>query len=137
MASDAADLVVVGGGLAGMSAAIRAAEQGLKPLVIEQGSDPAYLCNSRVTMGVFQVALHDMLGGADTLIKAINDATHNYVASDLRDAYVPTEPSRSCAGSSVSASALSAAVMPRAVLPRWRRRCRASPGCIGRAAPAM
>ncbi len=87
MASVAADLVVVGGGLAGMAAAIRAAEQGLKPLVIEQGSDAAYLCNSRITIGVFQVALHDMLGSADSLVKAIDAATHNYVAADLRDAY--------------------------------------------------
>lgn len=83
----AVDVIVVGGGLAGCAAAIRAAELGLKPLVLEQGSEGAYLCNSRITMGVFQVALHDMLGGADSLRKAIDDATRGYVDGKLRDRY--------------------------------------------------
>ncbi|HEY3918026.1 MAG TPA: FAD-binding protein [Stellaceae bacterium] len=82
-----ADVVIVGGGLAGNAAAIRAAELGLKPLVIEQGAEVAYLCNSRITIGVFQVALHDMLGGAESLRAAIDTATRNYVAPALRDRY--------------------------------------------------
>jgi fumarate reductase flavoprotein subunit len=87
MAVASPDVIVVGGGLAGSAAAIRAAELGLKPLVLEQGSEAAYLCNSRITMGVFQVALHDMLGGAESLRKAIDDATRNYVDGKLRDRY--------------------------------------------------
>src|SRR5215469_4424437 len=87
MTVETADVVVVGGGLAGLTAAIRAAEHGLKPLVLEQGTDEKYLCNSRVTMGVFQVALHDMLGGAASLCAAIDDATRGYVAAPLRDKY--------------------------------------------------
>lgn len=83
----AADVVIVGGGLAGSAAAIRAAELGLKPLVIEAGAEAAYLCNSRITMGVFQVALHDMLGGPESLRTAIDHATRNYVAPALRDRY--------------------------------------------------
>ena len=82
-----ADVVVVGGGLAGHAAAIRAAELGLKPVVLEAGAEAAYLCNSRITMGVFQVALHDMLGGVESLAKAIDDATHGYVDGKLRDRY--------------------------------------------------
>jgi fumarate reductase flavoprotein subunit len=82
-----ADVVIVGGGLAGMAAAIRAAEHGLKPIVLEQGADEKYLCNSRITMGVFQVALHDMLGGAESLSAAIDAATHGYVDAALRDKY--------------------------------------------------
>ena len=81
------DVIIVGGGLAGHSAAIRAAELGLKPLVLEAGAEAAYLCNSRITMGVFQVALHDMLGGADSLAKAIDEATRGYVEAKLRDRY--------------------------------------------------
>src|SRR5581483_10221918 len=81
------DVIVVGGGLAGHCAAIRAAELGLKPLVLEAGAEPAYLCNSRITMGVFQVALHDMTGGAESLRKAIDDATRGYVEAKLRDRY--------------------------------------------------
>jgi fumarate reductase flavoprotein subunit len=85
--ADAADLVVIGGGLAGSAAVIRAAEVGLKPLVLEQGAEAAYLCNSRITIGVFQVALHDMLGGADSLRAAIDQATRGYVDGKLRDRY--------------------------------------------------
>lgn len=87
MTAHSADVIIVGGGLAGLAAAIRCAEQGLRPTVIEQGGDEKYLCNSRITMGVFQVALHDMLGGADSLRAAIDAATHGYVAGDLRDKY--------------------------------------------------
>jgi fumarate reductase flavoprotein subunit len=87
MADHTADLVIIGGGLAGLAAAIRAAEHGLCPVILEQGADALYLCNSRITMGVFQVALHDMLGGAPSLSAAIDAATHSYVEAGLRDAY--------------------------------------------------
>lgn len=87
MALSSADVIVVGGGLAGSAAAIRAAELGLKLLLLEQGSEAAYLCNSRITIGVFQVALHDMLGGAESLRAAIDGATRGYVAPGLRDRY--------------------------------------------------
>jgi succinate dehydrogenase/fumarate reductase flavoprotein subunit len=81
------DIIIVGGGLAGSAAAIRAAELGLKPLVLEQGAEAAYLCNSRITIGVFQVALHDMFGGSESLREAIDHATRGYVAPVLRDRY--------------------------------------------------
>src|SRR5579863_10253088 len=87
MPPPAADVIIVGGGLAGSAAAIRAAELGAKPLVLEQGAEAAYLCNSRITIGVFQVALHDMLGGAESLRTAIDHATRGYVAPTLRDRY--------------------------------------------------
>src|SRR5579862_7979018 len=86
-ATHSADAVIVGGGLAGLAAAIRSAELGLKPIVVEQGADEKYLCNSRITMGVFQVALHDMLGGAASLSAAIEEATRGYVDAKLRDKY--------------------------------------------------
>jgi len=83
----ASDVVVVGGGLAGFAAAIRCAEQGMRPVILEQGAEENYLCNSRITMGVFQVALHDMQGSADSLAAAIDHATRGYVAPGLRDKY--------------------------------------------------
>ncbi len=64
---EAWDVVVVGGGLAGLTAANRAAEQGLRALVLEQGESEAYLCNSRITMGFFQIALHDIASGGAAL----------------------------------------------------------------------
>ncbi len=87
MTDQSSDLVIVGGGLAGFAAAIRAAEHGLRPIILEQGADEKYLCNSRITMGVFQVALHDMLGDAASLGAAIDAATRSYVAAGLRDKY--------------------------------------------------
>ncbi|HKT16947.1 MAG TPA: FAD-dependent oxidoreductase [Stellaceae bacterium] len=87
MPTQSADVVVIGGGLAGFAAAIRCAEQGLRPVILEQGAEENYLCNSRITMGVFQVALHDMLGDADSLAAAIDHATRGYVAGALRDKY--------------------------------------------------
>lgn len=60
-----ADVLVIGAGLAGLSAANRAAQSGLKVLVLEQGSDDAYLCNSRYTGGLFHIAMDDMSGEPD------------------------------------------------------------------------
>lgn len=53
-------VVVVGGGLAGLSAAVRAAEHGLGVVVLEAGEEEAYLCNSRIAGGLFHIALDDM-----------------------------------------------------------------------------
>jgi fumarate reductase flavoprotein subunit len=50
------DLLVVGGGLAGLTAAYRAAELGLSVAVLERGNGPAYPCNSRVSSGILHVA---------------------------------------------------------------------------------
>ncbi len=56
----APDLIVVGGGLAGLSAANRAAEGGLSVLVLERGEEPDYFCNSRIAGGLLHVAFRDM-----------------------------------------------------------------------------
>ena len=67
------DVVVVGGGLAGLSAANRAAELGLSALVLEQGDAVDYPCNSRFAGGIVHVAQKDMRADpAD--IKAAIDA---------------------------------------------------------------
>jgi fumarate reductase flavoprotein subunit len=47
------DVVVVGGGLAGLVAAVRAAELGLRVVVLERQTDERYLCNTRISSGVF------------------------------------------------------------------------------------
>lgn len=56
------DVVVIGAGLAGLSAANRVAQDGLKVAVLEKGTDEAYLCNSRYTGGLFHIAMDDMAG---------------------------------------------------------------------------
>lgn len=69
------DLVVIGGGLAGLSAANRAAELGLRPVVLERGADELYPCNSRYAGGLVHLAFKDMQAGADEIHAAIERST--------------------------------------------------------------
>jgi FAD binding domain len=41
------DVVIMGGGVAGLSAGTRAAELGLRTVIVEKGAQPDYPCNSR------------------------------------------------------------------------------------------
>ncbi|PWR20996.1 FAD-dependent oxidoreductase [Zavarzinia compransoris] len=74
--SDHQDLVVVGAGLAGLAAAIRAAEDGLAVTVLEAGAEDAYLCNSRYTGGLFHIAMDDMAGDPAWVLDNLHRATH-------------------------------------------------------------
>jgi succinate dehydrogenase/fumarate reductase flavoprotein subunit len=136
MASFSADVVIMGGGLAGFAAALRAAEFGLKPIILEQGADEKYLCNTRIAIGVFQVALHDMLGGAVSLRAAIDEATRGYVLAPLRDQYAAEAgPAlRWLMGQGIRRSRL---VPRRAVLRRSRPRSRGGPASTGKDVPGM
>jgi len=69
------DLIVIGGGLAGLSAANRAAELGLRPVVLERGEDELYPCNSRYAGGLVHLAFKDMTAGADAIHEAIERST--------------------------------------------------------------
>ncbi len=61
------DVAVIGGGLAGMTCAVRAAMAGRKVIVLERSSDDLYLCNSRIATGVFHVAFNSPALNAATL----------------------------------------------------------------------
>jgi fumarate reductase flavoprotein subunit len=77
------DVVVVGGGLAGLVAGCRAAELGLKTVVLEKGVEPDYLCNSRVTGGVFHFASESMLEPPEELTDKVVRITGGFVERDL------------------------------------------------------
>ncbi len=69
------DVAVVGGGIAGLTAAVRAAEQGLKVALLERGADERYLCNSRYSGGVIHIAFHNVKERPAELFEVIQDAT--------------------------------------------------------------
>ncbi len=50
----------IGGGFAGLCAAVRGAELGLRTAVLEKGADERYLCSSRWAGGIFHVSYHDI-----------------------------------------------------------------------------
>ena len=51
MQDEETDVIIVGGGFSGLVAANRMAQLGLKPLVLEKGTDEFYFCNGRLTGG--------------------------------------------------------------------------------------
>jgi fumarate reductase flavoprotein subunit len=61
------DVAVIGGGLAGLTCAVRAAMAGRKAIVLERSGDDLYLCNSRMATGVFHVAFNSLAVDAATL----------------------------------------------------------------------
>jgi len=77
------DVCVVGAGLAGLTAGVRAAEAGLRVVVLERSADPEYLCNSRLTGGAFHVCLNDIQTEAGRLERIILDATHGAAHAGL------------------------------------------------------
>jgi fumarate reductase flavoprotein subunit len=80
------DVAVIGGGLAGLVAANRAAEAGLAVAVFEKGADERYLCNTRLTGGFFHIALNDINSSPDQLRQIIQRATRGAARTDLADA---------------------------------------------------
>src|SRR4029077_13789131 len=66
------DLVAIGGGFAGLCAALRGAEFGLRTAVLEAGADDRYLCSSRWAGGIFHVSYHDVKLSPAELVPAID-----------------------------------------------------------------
>src|SRR5579862_8730730 len=77
------DLVAIGGGFAGLIAALRGAELGLRTAVLEQGVDERYLCSSRWAGGIFHVSYHDVKLPAGELMAAIERATGGEAEPEL------------------------------------------------------
>ncbi|GAA5231911.1 FAD-dependent oxidoreductase [Verticiella sediminum] len=88
--TQAFDLIVVGGGIAGLAAANRAAEQGLRVVLLERGTDERYLCNSRLAGGVLHVAFRNIRDRPEALIEAVRAATKDQANPDLTRALAHT-----------------------------------------------
>ena len=86
MNNDNLDLVIVGGGLAGMVAGVRAAERGLRTAVLEKGADVRYPCNTRWSGGIIHVAYTDPKEPEVALRAAIERNTRGFTDPVLMDA---------------------------------------------------
>jgi len=80
------DLAVIGAGIAGLTAANRAAELGCRVVVLEKGEGEHYPCNSRIATGVLNVAHTDPHSDFNLLRQAIELDTEGYAAPALADA---------------------------------------------------
>ena len=77
------DVVVIGGGIAGMVAANRLAELGKRVVVLEKGTAEKYLCNSRYTYGTFHINFTDVMSGENRLYDRIIACTEGFARKDL------------------------------------------------------
>ena len=84
------DVVVMGAGIAGLSAASRAAQQGLAVALLEQGTDERYACNSRYSGGVIHIACHNVKDPPEKLVEVIRNATGGKADSALAAALAST-----------------------------------------------
>ena len=77
------DVVVIGGGIAGLTAANRAAQLGKRVVVLEKSTEEKYICNSRITYGTFHINFSDVMADEDSLVRRIEACTEGYARKDL------------------------------------------------------
>lgn len=77
------DVAVIGGGISGMLAAVRSAQGGRRVVVFEKSSEERYLCNSRITAGIWHCCLSDVLSEASELERKIQQVTGGNARPDL------------------------------------------------------
>ena len=80
------DVLVVGGGLAGLTAALRCAQQDATVVVLEKGSDPHYPCNTRYSGGIYHLCRNFMSLPPKQLAEMIAQTTDGTVEKDLAEA---------------------------------------------------
>lgn len=80
------DVVVIGGGISGMICATRAAMGGKKVLVLEKTNEDRYVCNSRLTAGIWHCCQKDIKSDPKELEDTILAITGGAARSDLAKA---------------------------------------------------
>ena len=84
------DLVVVGAGLAGLTAANRALDLGRTATVVESSDSAKNLCASRLSGGLFHVAYRSVLAPPEELAQKTLAATQGHVEPELAQALAGT-----------------------------------------------
>jgi fumarate reductase flavoprotein subunit len=69
------DVAIVGAGISGMIAGLRAAQAGKKVRIFEKSTDERYICNSRLTSGIFHICNEDIRRDPAELERLILDVT--------------------------------------------------------------
>jgi fumarate reductase flavoprotein subunit len=82
-ARDETDVLIIGGGLAGLTVGGRAIIEGLSAVILEKGEDEDYLCNSRIATGAFNLAHCDPTSDPSFLRDAIFADTEGYADPSL------------------------------------------------------
>lgn len=87
-ASKTHDIVIIGGGLAGMTAGVRALELGITALIVEKGEGEVYPCNSRQSGGVMHIGFLDPYRPVEELAEVIGERTSGDTDRALASALV-------------------------------------------------
>src|SRR5262245_785889 len=77
------DVVVIGGGIAGLVASNRAAQLGKRVAVLEKNAEDKYICNSRITYGTFHINFASPTADEEDLMRRIESCTEGYARKDL------------------------------------------------------
>jgi fumarate reductase flavoprotein subunit len=77
------DLIVIGGGIAGLVAANRAAQLGRRTAVLEKSTEEQYRSNSRYTYGTFHIQFTGVEADENELVAKIDAATEGFARKDL------------------------------------------------------
>jgi fumarate reductase flavoprotein subunit len=77
------DVIVIGAGIAGLTAANRAAQLGKRVVVLEKSTEDKYICNSRYAYGTIHINYSDLEADEDSLVARIEAATEGTARKDL------------------------------------------------------
>ncbi|WP_449257206.1 FAD-dependent oxidoreductase [Bosea sp. (in: a-proteobacteria)] len=81
-----APIIIIGAGLAGLSCATRAAALGLDVVVLEAGCETLYPCNSRISGGLFHIAMDDLTAPPEIAVARILASTRGHCDEALAEA---------------------------------------------------
>ena len=92
MADATHDVLIIGGGIAGMVAANRAAELGQRVVALEKGTEEKYPSNTRFTYGTFHINFNSPTTDEQKLLDIIESATEGFARKDLAHSLVKAAP---------------------------------------------